>query len=53
VLFNGLDKGVLKEQGPIDKKSEMMDRAARLQVALKHENDGWKLRAYIGDWHKV
>ena len=48
VLFNGLDKGLLKRQGPMDKKSEMMDRAARLQVALKRDNDGWKLRAYTG-----
>jgi hypothetical protein len=28
--------------------SEMMDRAARLQVALKREEDGWKLRAHTG-----
>jgi hypothetical protein len=48
VLFNGLDERLLKEQGPMDKKSEMMDRAARLRVALKREDDGWKLRAHTG-----
>jgi ketosteroid isomerase-like protein len=48
VLFNGLDERLLREQGSMDKKSEMMDRAARLQVALKREDDGWKLRAHTG-----
>jgi hypothetical protein len=48
VLFNGLDERMLREQEPMDKKSEMMDRAARLQVALKREGDGWKLRAHTG-----
>jgi hypothetical protein len=48
VLFNGLDERLLKEQGPMDKKSEMMNRASRLQVALKREDDGWKLRAHTG-----
>jgi hypothetical protein len=48
VLFNRLDERLLREQGSMDKKSEMMDRAARLQVALKREDDGWKLRAHTG-----
>jgi hypothetical protein len=48
LLFNGLDERLLKEQGPMDKKSEMMDRAAKLRVALKGEDDGWKLRAHTG-----
>lgn len=48
VIFNGLDKGLLREQGPMDKKTEMMDSAARLQVALKRGDDGWKLGTYAG-----
>jgi hypothetical protein len=45
VLFHGLGEGLLKDQEPLVRKSEMMDRAAKLKVALRFEDDGWKLRA--------
>lgn len=46
MLFNGLDERLSRDNGPMDKKSEMMDRAAKLKVAMKLEDDGWKLRAH-------
>jgi hypothetical protein len=49
VLFNGLDEHLLKNQGPMVRKSEMVDRAAKLKVVLEFEDDGWKLRAYTNN----
>jgi hypothetical protein len=40
VLFNGLDERLPRDPGPIDKKSEVTGRAAKMEVALKLEDGG-------------